>query len=177
MPVLPHQDGTTVSPRGLSVEQIMQHCHFLCALFCITLYLVHRSINPLSVMTCNSVAAVPEDPSVPSLMLKVSLLIHLFAHISKLIHSAASEYVTCRISSFHFQNRLFQTNLPSPRRAPRLRLDSPIHSQPRRHRAPADSAWCPGLRAPRLQIPSRTAQGRMEQNRGCWETSCLSVRT
>lgn len=161
MPVLPHQDGTTVSPGGLSIEQKTQHHHFLCSLYHITLYLVHRSINPLSVMTCSSVAAAQEGLSVPLLTSKVSFLVYLFVHISELIRYAASEDVTSWISSFHLQNPLLQTNLPSPLQVPRLPLGSPIHFQPRRHQAPADSAWCPGLRAPRLQIPSCRAQGRM----------------
>lgn len=106
-----------------------------------------------------------------------------FAHVESKFpfqnsfYPAASEEVTCWISSFHLQNRLFKTNLPSPRRAPRLPPDSPIRSRRRRLQAPADSAWRPGLLAPRLRIPSRTAQGRMQRNRGCWETSRLSVRT
>lgn len=86
MPVLPHQDGTAVSPRGLSISQKLQHHHLLCALCGITLYLLHRSINPLSVMTCSSVAAVQEGRSVPLLTLKVRFLLYFLAHISELVH-------------------------------------------------------------------------------------------
>lgn len=76
MSVLPHQNRTAVPPRGLSVaaetfENQLRRKGGIPT--CIDVSLCHRSINPPSVTTCSSVAAVPEGPSVPLLTLKVSL--------------------------------------------------------------------------------------------------------
>lgn len=76
MSVLPHENGATVSPRGLSVLKESVHIwtrhRRAWVWLCVDVLFCHRSINPQSVMTCSSVAAVPEDLSVPLLMLKVS---------------------------------------------------------------------------------------------------------
>lgn len=72
MSVLPHENRAAVPPRGLSLSgELVQnpdsHRRLTAVSFC-----GHRSINPLSAMTCSSAAAAPGGPSVPLLMLKVS---------------------------------------------------------------------------------------------------------
>lgn len=129
-------------------------------------------------MTCSSVAAVPEDHSVPLLMLKVSVYYTCLCTSQKSLN-----YSLCNVAIrnfFDFLNRLqsplFLRNLHSPHQAPLLPLDLQIHSLSRRlPPVPADSAWC--LRLPLPQTPSHQLQGRASQSKGCWGAFCPSVRT
>lgn len=162
MPVLPHQDGTTVSPRGLSALAENATSTFLMRSI---LHYITSCPQIYKSTKCNDMQQCGSCPRGPFCA---------FAHVeSKFplyirLHTSQNSFITqlqkasfLGFPSFCLQNPSFQTNPLSPHRAPHLPLGFRIHFQSRRRRAPADTAWCPGLPAPRLQIPSRSAQGRM----------------